>query len=213
MIGGMVPELTGRPIAKQLSFPFVENRAGELVRLARTTGSFSQRALSARAGIPQPNIAAIESDSGRGATVDTLDRLVRAAGCQLAVLPTTLPTAAHVATEVAHHLRARHEDRAYRRVIGLHDSLVRADAALRVALVVTPPPSTGDVRWDALIAGVVAFDLNGLPQPTWVHDPDRKAGGWFVDDVEELHDEIRRRTPPAFERRGVFIDAHELASV
>lgn len=120
---------------------------------------------------------------------------------------------ADVAVEVAHQLEARREGRAYRRVLGLHDSLLRADAALRVALAVTPPPSTGDVRWDALIAGVVAHDLKGLPQPSWVHDPDRHAGGWFVDDVEELHDEIRRHTPPAFERRGVFIDARELASI
>lgn len=188
------------------------NRAGDLVRQARLHGGFSQRALSARSGVPQPNIAAIES-AGRGATVDTLDRLVTAAGAQLVVLPTSLPTVAQVAVDVAHHLDARHEDRAYRRVLGLHDSLVRADAALRVALAVTPPPSTGDVRWDALIAGLVAHDLNGLPQPSWVHDPDRRAAGWFVDDVEELHDEIRRRTPPAFARRGVFIDGAELASI
>lgn len=190
---------------------FVTNRAGDLVRQARLHGGYSQRALSVRSGVPQPNIAAIES-AGRGATVETLDRLVSAAGAQLVVLPTTLPAVGQVAAEVAHHLDARHEDRAYRRVLGLHDSLTRADAALRVALTVTPPPSTGDVRWDALIAGLVAHDLNGLPQPAWVHDPDRRAADWFVDDVEELHDEIRRRTPPAFKRRGVFIDARELVS-
>lgn len=190
----------------------VKNRAGDLVRQARIHGGFSQRALAARAGVPQPNIAAIES-AGRGATVETLDRLVSAAGAQLTVLPTTLPAVAQVAVEVANHLEDGHDDRAYRRVLGLHDSLLRADAALRVALSVTPPPSTGDVRWDALIAGVVAHDLNGLPQPQWVHDPKRHAAGWFVDDVEELHDQIRRHTPPAFERRGVFIDAAELASV
>lgn len=188
------------------------NRAGDLVRQARLHGGYSQRALSARSGVPQPNIAAIES-AGRGATVETLDRLVSAAGAQLAVLPTTLPSVAQIAAEVAHHLEARHEDRAYRRVLGLHDALVRADAALRVALTVAPPPSTGDVRWDALIAGVVAHDLHGLPQPAWVHEPDRRATGWFVDDVEALHEEIRRHTPPAFKRRGVFIDAAELASV
>ncbi len=191
----------------------MENRAGELLRLARTIGGFSQRGLSTRAGVPQPNIAAIESDSGRGATVATLDRLVRAAGCQLVILPTSLPTAAHVATEVASELRAGEEDRAYRRVLGLHDSLLRADAALRVALVVTPPTSTGDVRWDALIAGVVAHDLNGLPQPAWLNDPSRHADGWFVDDVAEIRADIERRTPPAFKRRGVFIDRDELASV
>lgn len=186
--------------------------AGDLIRLARTGHGLSQRALADRAGIAQPNIAAIESH-GRDATVATTDRLVTAAGSRITVLPTRSPTAADVGARVAQQLQAHRPERAYRAVLGLHDSLTSAEPALRVALVVTPPTPTGDRRWDALLAAVVAHDLVGLPLPSWVRDPERRADGWFVDDVPELRDRTRRRTPPAFRRRGVFIDPAELESV
>lgn len=183
------------------------------MRLARTAKPCTQRALAARSGIAQPNIASLESESGRDATVDTVDRLVRAAGARLTVLPTRSSTVAEVAADVADRLADDQPDRAYRAVIGLHDTLHNAEPALRVALAVTRPASVGDRRWDALIAAVTEHNLKRLPLPIWIREPERVADGWFVDDVPALADRIRLHTPPAFRRHGIWLDEAELASV
>jgi transcriptional regulator with XRE-family HTH domain len=185
-----------------------------LLRQARLAAGLSQRALAERVGCRQPNVS--ETESGRhDPLVGTLDRYVRAAGGQLAVLPTTTPTVADAATKVAEHLAAGSERRAYRTIIGLHDDLVSSDPAIRVALCVGPPPLVGDRRFDALVAAVVEHDLGAakLPIPQWVSDPSRDAGGWFVEDLPALHEVIRAATPPAFVRHGVWIDGAELESV
>ena len=185
-----------------------------LVRLARLVSGLSQRALAERADDHQPNVAAIESGA-RDAYVSTVSRLIEAAGGRLVVLPTTTATVAEVAFEVALLIASRRARVAYRAVLGLHDDLVRADPALRVALCVTPPPLTGDHRFDALLAALVEHDLeqDGLPVPAWARDPGRDAGGWWVEDLPELRAAVRKATPAAFARHGVWIDATELESV
>jgi hypothetical protein len=185
-----------------------------LVRQARAFSGLSQRALALRAGDHQPNVAAIES-GGRDAYVATIARLVHAAGGRLCVLPTTAATVADVAADIAALLGQGATEVAYRTVIGLHDELLRTPAALRVALCVTPPPPVGDVRFDALLASVVEHDLrrDRLPLPEWVDDPRRHAGGWWVEDLPEMRDVIRKATPPAFRRHGVWLNAAELESV
>jgi transcriptional regulator with XRE-family HTH domain len=188
--------------------------AALLVRQARGMSGLSQRALAERTGDYQPNVAAIESGA-RDAYVSTVSRLVEAAGGRLSVLPTRTATAAEVAVEVAHLIASRRERVAYRTVLGLHDDLVRADAALRVALCVMPPPLTGDRRFDALLAALVEHDLerDRLPVPVWARDPGRDAGGWWVEDLPELRAAVRKATPAAFARHGVWLDAGELESV
>ena len=89
----------------------------------------------------------------------------------------------------------------------------RGDAA---ALIADEPPSTGDPRWDALIAGVVedvAFRL-GLHVPAWVRAPHRTlATWWFVTDFEGLHPVAFVETPAAIANHGVFIRRASLVNV
>lgn len=188
--------------------------AALLVRQARMMSGLSQRALADRAGDHQPNVAAIESGA-RDAYVSTVARLVEAAGGRLSVLPLTTATVAEVAVEVARLVGSGRVRVAYRAVLGLHDDLVRADGASRVALCVMPPPPTGDRRFDALFAALVEHDLerDGLPVPAWARDPRRDAGGWWVEDLPELRAAVRKATPAAFARHGVWLDAAELESV
>lgn len=188
--------------------------AGVLVRQARALSGLSQRALAERAGDHQPNVAAIESGA-RDAYVSTVSRLVEAAGGRVSVLPTTTAAVAEVALEIAQLLAGGGARRAYRTVLGLHDDLVRADPASRVALCVMPPPPTGDRRFDALMAALVEHDLerDRLPVPLWAKDPGRDAGGWWVEDLPELREAVRKATPPAFARHGVWLDSAELESV
>jgi transcriptional regulator with XRE-family HTH domain len=188
--------------------------AAALVRQARALSGLSQRALAEQAGDHQPNVAAIESGA-RDAYVSTVARLIHAAGGRLSVLPTTAAPVAEVAVEIAQLLADGRGRVAYRTVLGLHDDLVRADPASRVALCVMPPSTTGDRRYDALLAALVEHDLerDGLPAPAWARDPGRDAGGWWVEDLPELRDATRKATPPAFARHGVWLDVAELESV
>lgn len=76
------------------------------------------------------------------------------------------------------------------------------------------PPSTGDERWDAMIAGVVeylAFD-HGRKVPAWtVREPLERW--WFVTSVPELEPTAFVETPPALAHRGVFIRRASLVNV
>jgi transcriptional regulator with XRE-family HTH domain len=185
--------------------------AGLLLRQARAASGLSQRRLAAKARDHQPNVAAIESGA-RDAQCETLSRLIRASGGHLSVLPTTSDTVADVADEIAHLLAQGHERQAYRAFIGLHDDLVHAPPALRVALCVAPPAPVGDIRYDALLAALVEHDLEGLPVPEWATDPTRDARDWWLEDLPAIRELVRARTPAAFSRHGIWLDRDELAS-
>src|SRR5438552_18476174 len=60
--------------------------AARLLRVARAHAGLTQRELAARAGVPQPTIAAIETGA-QDPRYRTLERLIRASGQELEVLP------------------------------------------------------------------------------------------------------------------------------
>jgi transcriptional regulator with XRE-family HTH domain len=189
--------------------------AAELLRQARQAAGRSQHALARLAGAPQPRVSEVER-AVVDPTVRTLDRLVRAAGHQLTVLPTRAPTAASAAAAIAAYLNEgpRGKDRAYRALIGFSDGLATAEPAVRVALCVGTPAPTGDRRFDAAIAGVAEHHLRSdrLPIPPWVLAPERTLRpAWVVD--PDAGDDIEAHIPPALRRHGVLIDAAELARV
>ena len=186
--------------------------AATLLTQARHAGQLTQAALARAAGMPQPSIARTER-ARRDLHVSTLGRLVHAAGCQLAVLPSTRATAAGTADAVRHAIDRHDEDTAYRIVIQLADDLARETGAERVALCVTPPPPTGDVRFDAFIAGVVEHRLgqSRLPIPKWLANAARLSVDWHVDPSTANH-ETAAATPRALLKRGVIIADVELAS-
>jgi len=189
--------------------------AAELLHQARLAAGRSQHALARLAGTPQPRVSEVER-AVVDPTVRTLNRLVQAAGHQLAVLPTRAATAAGAAAAIAAQLESgpHGEDRAFRGLLGFSDGLTAAEPAVRVALCVTEPAPTGDRRYDAAIAGLVEHHLrtNRLPVPGWVHEAERTVEpAWVVD--PDAGADVAVRTPPALRRHGVLIDARELGSV
>lgn len=191
--------------------------ASALLKQARQGSGLSARALARQAGTAQARLSEIER-AIHDPAVGTLDRVVRAAGWQLAVLPTRAPTAATVALairEESEGLDARRaESRAFRALLTLSDGLASAEAAVRVALCVTPPPPTGDARIDAAIAAVVEHHLSrdGLPVPTWVDEPDRVLSDPWTPDPY-AGDDVAEEAPPSFRRHGVLLAARELESI
>jgi len=90
----------------------------------------------------------------------------------------------------------------------------RADSP--ATLIDATPRTTGDERWDALLAGVVedfAFH-HRLSVPRWTLDPSRFLDTWwFVSSIPALHPTAMVETPPAVANRGVFIRRASLVNV
>jgi hypothetical protein len=135
---------------------------------------------------------------------------------QLIALPSARLTAARAAVLAGRSLREGNIGKADIMVLQLGDDLATAEPALRAALVISPPPTTGDRRYDGWIAGLTEYRLAqvGIPAPAWVHEPSRAADeDWAVGDIPGLTEVIRAETPEPFSRRRILISAADLVSV
>ena len=191
--------------------------AATLIRAARRSAGLSQHSVAARARIAQPNVSRAESGT-RDISTATTERLLRAAGFRLTVLPGAGLDAIHAGEHVRSSLADgadSAEERAYRYVIQLADDLEALHGAERVAACVAPPAPTGDPRFDAFIAGVVETRLaaEALPHPVWLSTVAELPSPWWVDRYTAGSHQVAAATPPALRRRGVLIDAAELVSV
>jgi hypothetical protein len=187
--------------------------AAFLLGSARRYRGVSGRALARSAHASQPGVTDVEH--GRtDATTGRLDKLLRPLGYSLAVLPTRLGTVADAAEQVRSFTEDDRPDAALRVVWQLAADLSTPDLALRVALCIAPPASTGSSRFDALLAAVADHALTGLPRPTWLDEPWRTlAEPWDVEPVPALRAAARAATPPEIARHGVFLDAAELINI
>jgi transcriptional regulator with XRE-family HTH domain len=188
--------------------------ASSLLRSARRYSGLSGRALAGLAGCSQPGLTDLERGR-KDATSDRLDRLLTALGYQLAVLPTRRGTAAAAACDAGEFLERGDRDGATRTVWQLADDLSGADPALRVALTVMPPATTGERSFDALIAAVVdeLLSRDVLPRPGWLDEPWRCLDvPWDVEPVVALQEQARAVTPAAMVRHGIYLDADELVN-
>jgi len=123
------------------------------------------------------------------------------------------PTIQDVAREVKSSLGRSQEAEARRlafRFVELYDAATEAE---RVAMVTDAPEPAGDVRFDALLAGVIDFVCarhNAVP-PGWVDDPERFLDAWwFVSGMRTLHADAIAHSPISFARRGVFLTENAL---
>ncbi len=190
----------------------MKSTAAELVGSSRRSVGWTTRQLAEAVGGSQPSLVDVERGR-KDASIGRSQRLLAAMGWQLTALPTRLTTVIAAAEAVRSYLGQDDRASALRMVRQLAADLGRADPALRVALTVAPPASTGDERFDALIAGVAEVSLqpDGLPLPRWLSDGSRTLlNTWDVEEVPALQETARSSTPPALARRGVFIAADEL---
>jgi len=187
--------------------------AANLLRTARGSRGLTQRALAARAQVRQPGIADIESGT-HDATFARLDELLSALHYRLSPLPTRTRGVWEAAAAIRSALDEQDDSTAWRQVIQLADDLAREPDAVRVALAVTPPLTTGSPRFDALVAGVTEYRLRGLPLPAWLEDAQyRLTDVWDVEPLAQLQEAARDATPPELARHGVYLHASELESV
>lgn len=90
------------------------------------------------------------------------------------------------------------------------------DVDERMGVAAAPPPSTGDRRWDALLAGLVEHlsDAAGISSPTWIDEPGRFVpGAWWVVDTPLMRVWALHDTPAALLRHGVMLSRADLERV
>ena len=189
--------------------------AAGLLRRARAAAGLTQTRLAELAGTTQSAIAAYEAGT-REPTVPVLARMVAAAGARLEVGVPPDPTLYRLA-DVARDIAATDAADEARRLRFVFEFLrgAQEDGHPLVLLVAAEPPSTGDVRFDALLAAI-AEDLcvhAGEAPPSWVHDPSRFLDrAWWVSGLPSARAAALVHAPASFRRRGVMLDRHDLVA-
>jgi hypothetical protein len=76
------------------------------------------------------------------------------------------------------------------------------------------PSTTGDRRWDALLAGATEelATLGSIPIPEWAEDV-RLEDQWFVTEDPAFNEYLLANSPEPFRSRNVMIDPDALESV
>ena len=202
-----------------------KSTASELVRVLRRNAGWSQRALAAKSGVPQPTISEIEGGR-REPSLSLLGRLTEAMGQVVTLELRPLHPRSAVAT--ANRVRDRlsgpagerwspelRQDGPLRAVIDFRNALGNAPVEDVAGLVETPPSLTGDTRWDALIAAVVEDEsaTRDVSPPYWTNERSRFVRPlWYLSDNKALHAWELATAPGAFVRHGVLAAREELGS-
>lgn len=170
------------------------------------------------AGTSASNISAYENDRKRpnAATIERL-RAAIAVGADSPIHRARLMTVPACAARIRADVRSGRASTAdtlrdVREMIA-NSSFVVRDEVERAAFF-AEPSTTGDRRWDALLAGVVD-DLarrHGFDPPEWTQGR-FVTPFWFVGTTPALHAYAYAHSPASLAVRGVFIDPADLASV
>ena len=176
--------------------------AGKELSRARIESDFTLRKLAAFADTSSAAISQIETGK-RGVSFERLQSLLKLTGHRLVSIPTKDKTPGEVAEFISNALIAGKHLQAYRGFIAYSITLLRLDPAVRLALTLNRPESTGDAVYDAAIAALIQHWLShdSLPIPTWVNEetfslPVPTALGEYVPKYEEV--------PPAFLEHNVL---------
>ena len=190
--------------------------AAVVIRAARRRAGFTQEELAARAATTQSAIAAYEGGA-KQPSMATLNRVVAAAGCLVAwSLVPSLSVLHTTVAAIARSLHAGDEQEALRLAADLASGLATTGAREVAAEIEDDPGSTGDRRWDALVAGVVerAAHSSGVRTPMWTASVTRfLEQWWFLTPYRSLHASALVETPAELANRGVFVHEASLRSV
>ncbi len=182
------------------------------IRGARLAAGITQQELANRAHTAQPAVAAYESGA-RTPNLATLERLLGACEYEMEVLARPrvrrgAASLAELAQTISGDLDRGQERDALRLLFGFADDFRASGRPGRIALLQEEPPSTGDARFDAALAGIAElFAAEGaIPAPAWVEEPERFVEPWwFVASRPAFHAYTLANTPAVVARHGVFM--------
>lgn len=118
------------------------------------------------------------------------------------------PSIGDTAREMGDSLRRGEDAEARRLAFHFVETYDGAGADERQRIVADEPASTGDDRFDSLVAAIVEFSCarHMVPAPAWVEGSSRfLEQWWFVSGLPSLHADAIAHSPISFARRGVFI--------
>jgi transcriptional regulator with XRE-family HTH domain len=166
-------------------------------------------------GTSESNVAAYE----RGDKVpgpSTLQRILDAieAGSESAIYVSELVTTPQAAAALRFGLRHGWAPRELVGVVREQRSNAKSVShPIDLRVFFARPSTTGDRRWDALLAGSTEEMAvrRHVPVPSWTKDV-RLEGKWYVTDDPGRNDYLDHHSPPPFHSRGVMIDPAALES-
>lgn len=192
-------------------------RSAALVRSIREEAQLSLRALAEAAGVATSTVHRIERGELRP-TVETLQRIAEAAGTTLHIEPRLDYAASIVGLARSIRTAVAADDSAgpVRMAAELVARFEHGGPEERRRMITAEPPSTGDRRWDAFVAGLAEWLAvrAQMPVPGWTHDADRAlAEGWWVTPMASLHAWEYAGTPASLKTRGVYLHRQSLTNV
>ena len=187
-------------------------KVASVIQDARRSAGITQQELARHAGTTQPAVAAYESGA-RTPTLATIERLLD--GCEhdvsLVAQPRTRRGAASIAglaPAIDQDLCEGREHDALRLLFGFADDFRGSSRPGQIALLAGEPPSTGDARFDAALAGMAELFAAeaGIAAPGWVDASGRYVEPWwFVASRPAFHAYTLAHTPASLARHGVFM--------
>lgn len=186
------------------------------LRANRRARGLTLAAVARAAGTSETNVSAYERGAKRPGAA-TVTRLAAAidAGAQSPIHMYRLMTAPAAAAEIRAGLRAGWPTGDLLRVVReMRSNAHWLSGGNDMAAFYAQPTTTGDRRWDAMIAGVAEMDSlrTSGEAPAWTRGHDL-SHLWFVGSSSSLHAYAMAHTPPSLACRGVVIDGASLESV
>lgn len=202
--------------------PAMRNAAdvGAAIRAARRAEGLTQAQLAQRAGVGRQWLVALEKGHDRaelGKVVAVLAALGLRAGTQAESAPPgrrTWLTATDAADAIREELGRGDTDFALRllaRALNDFRSLTEPDER---AAFLAEPPSTGDRRWDTLVAAAVARACRqtSVAAPEWTRT--RPLTSWWFPVFDPvLTARTMQRTPADLASKGIWLDERALTVV
>ena len=185
------------------------------LRSIRRSHGLSQALVAQRALTSAPSLSHIENGR-RDPSADTLDRILRATGNRLGVVPSPRAGSLEAGAAIHDELAAGDMSAAYRSFIQFSDNLAAENGVTRVVLAANEPEPTGSALWDAALAAVTEYWLgrDGLPLPEWVGSTTRSLSHRTVLSGNAYTQTVRDENIPApFAARNVALDESALMSV
>lgn len=118
------------------------------------------------------------------------------------------PTAAEIADDIRHELGNGDDIMALRMLMDGVNQLPDAYAAGELDVTLAEPPSTGDLRWDTLLAAAIRYRLHrmGLHPPRWTFKEPLPTFWWPIKVSPSKGYNDMAHTPAELLRVGIFMD-------
>lgn len=191
--------------------------AAELVREARAEAGLTVRALADAAGVAASTVHRIERAELQP-TIETLRRILEAAGRRLRIEPLVDSAASIVGLALSIRADVARGDRTWpvRRAAELTARFQGADDPTRRRMLAAEPPSTGAPEWDAFVAALAEWLAVkvGTSAPGWATNRDRYLRhGWWVTQMESMRAWEYAGSPASFHNHGVYLHRDSLVNV